>query len=54
MEKFDRIIYDGKPCRIVSVSQSQHDALLEDEEGSFFTVQLAELETIDRRNVETR
>lgn len=50
--QFDIIIYRGKPVRIVSVSE--HDALLEDKEGSFFTVDLAELETIDRRNVETR
>ena len=52
MDKLTRIIYNGKPCRIVSVSKN--DALLEDKDGAFFTVQLAELETIDRRSVETR
>ena len=47
------IIYKGRPCRIVSVSR--YDALLEDEkEGSFFTVTLSELATMDRRNVEIR
>ena len=52
MDKFDKIIYNGKPCQILSVSK--HDALLQDENGAYFTVQLAELETIDRRSVETR
>jgi hypothetical protein len=52
MDKLDRIIYNGKPCRIISVSK--HDALLQDGDGAYFTVQLAELETVDRRSVETR
>ena len=52
MDKLDKIIYNWKPCRIVSVSMN--DALLEDKDGAYFTVQLAELETIDRRSVETR
>ena len=47
------IIYKGRPCRIVSVSRC--DVLLEDKQkGSFFTVTLSELATMDRRNVEIR
>ena len=52
MDKFDKIVYKGKPCRIISVSK--HDALLQDKDGAYFTVQLAEFETVDRRIVETR
>ena len=53
MDKLNKIIYNGKPCRIIVVSQQQ-DVLLEDENGHFFTVVLSELETITRDNVETR
>lgn len=49
---FDRIIYNGRPCRIVSVSK--HGTELEDKDGNRFTVVRSELVTIDRQSVETR
>lgn len=49
---FDLILYKGKPVRIVSISE--REAMLKDRDGTIFTVDLAELETIDRSNVETR
>ena len=51
-ERFDRLLYKGKPVRIIAVSD--HDAMLQNNDGEYLTVELAELETIDRRNAETR
>lgn len=56
MKPIDKLIYNGKPCRIIAVDKSR-DFLAVDEDGNLFEVEaivLAEQETVTRNNAETR